>query len=116
MIEGVGVDIVSVERVRKLYQRFGSKFLRKIFSEEEISYSFNHSNPFPHLAARFAVKEAVIKALKKPKGLTFKDIKVVNNTDGSPKVVLPENFRKKILISISHEKKYTVAFVVVIPY
>lgn len=113
MIEGIGVDIVSVERIKKAYQRFGSRFLHKIFTEEEISYSFAHSNPFPHLAARFAVKEAVIKALKKPKGLKLKEIKVVNNTDGSPQITLPKRFQKKILLSISHEKNYTVAFVVV---
>lgn len=112
MIEGIGVDIVSIERIKKLYEKFGRKFLERVFTEEEISYSFNHSNPFPHLAARFAAKEAVIKALKRPKGLTLKDIEVKNNSDGSPEVKI-SGLNKKIFISISHERKYTVAFVVV---
>ncbi|GLI54095.1 holo-ACP synthase [Thermodesulfovibrio yellowstonii] len=112
MIEGVGVDIVAVERIRKIYEKFGAKFLNKVFTEGEISYSFSHSNPFPHLAARFAVKEAVIKALKKQRGLTLKNIEVRNNSDGSPYVTIP-GFYKKIFISISHEKNYTVAFVII---
>lgn len=113
MIEGIGVDIVSVERIKKIYERFGKKFLTRVFTEEEISYSFSHSNPFPHLAARFAVKEAVIKALRKPDELKLKDIEIKNNSDGSPEVKIP-GLDKKFLISISHEKDYTVAMVVVI--
>ncbi|MEN2993874.1 MAG: holo-ACP synthase [Thermodesulfovibrio sp.] len=113
MIEAVGVDIVSVERIKKIYERYGERFLKKIFTEEEISYSFKHSNPFPHLAARFAVKEAVIKALKKQKGLTLKKIEVRNNFDGSPEVKI-NGLNKKFFISISHEKSYALAFVVVI--
>lgn len=112
MIEGIGVDIVAVERIKKIYEKFGEKFLNRVFTSEEISYSFSHSNPFPHLAARFAVKEAVIKALKKKEGLTLKNIEVRNNSDGSPEVEI-QGFNKKIFISLSHEKNYTVAFVVI---
>lgn len=112
MIEGIGVDIVEVERIRKIYEKFGERFLNRVFTEGEISYSFTHANPFTHLAARFAVKEAVIKALKKHEGLTLKNIEVSNNSDGSPEVKIP-GFNKKIFISISHEKNYTVAFVII---
>lgn len=112
MIEGVGVDIVSVERIRKIYEKFGEKFLNRIFTEEEISYSFSHPNPFPHLAARFAVKEAVIKALKKPSGLSLKQIELKNNSDGSPEIKI-NGVNKRILVSLSHEKNYTVAMVIV---
>lgn len=112
MIEGVGVDIVSIERIKSVYEKFNIRFLNRVFTAEEIKYSFSHLNPFPHLAARFAVKEAVIKALKKPKGLKLKDIEVVNNLDGSPEVKI-DGLNKKIFISLSHERNYTVAFVVV---
>ncbi|MGB9710202.1 MAG: holo-ACP synthase [Thermodesulfovibrio sp.] len=113
MIEGIGVDIVSVERIKKIYERFGRKFLDRVFTEGEIAYSFSYSNPFCHLAARFAVKEAVIKALKKPSGLTLKHIEVKNNSDGSPEVKI-EGLNRKIFVSLSHEKKYTVAMVIII--
>ncbi|MCX7988521.1 MAG: holo-ACP synthase [Thermodesulfovibrio sp.] len=114
MTEGVGIDIVSNERIRNLYERFGEKFLRKIFTENEINYCFNYSDPIPHLAGRFAAKEAVIKALGKPEGLTLKNIEIINNKKGMPQVLLrkrlDENFN--FLITISHEKTHTVAFAI----
>lgn len=114
MIHGIGVDIVSIDRIKKVYEKFGKKFLQKVFTEREINYSFSHSNPFPYLAARFAGKEAVIKALKKPTGLNFKDIEIINNSDGSPEVNISKIHNKKVLLSISHEKNHTVALALVI--
>lgn len=113
MIEGIGVDIVSVERIERVYKKFGTKFLERVFADVEINYSFRHANPFVYLAARFAVKEAVLKALKKPEGLRLKDIELHHNKDGSPEVRLPDRFNKKILVSVSHEKTQAVAFVIV---
>lgn len=127
MIEGIGVDIVSVNRIKKLYEKFGVKFLNKIFTDKEITYCLSHANPYPHFAARFAVKEAVIKALKKPEALKLKDIEILNKSDGSPIVILnnylqngkhlPEMKTKvleKILVSISHEKEYAIAFITIL--
>jgi holo-[acyl-carrier protein] synthase len=112
MIEGIGVDIVSNSRIKKLYKRFGEKFLKRIFTEREINYCLRHSNPIPHLAGRFAAKEAVIKALDKPEGLKLKDIEIINNQNGSPIVLIYGVKDKKIKITLSHEKNYTVAFVI----
>lgn len=114
MIEGIGVDIVSIKRIKKLYEKFGVKFLNKIFTEKEIEYSLKHANPYPYLAARFAVKEAVIKALKKPEALKLKDIELINNPDGSPTVLLKGDKKEEIFVSISHEKKYAIAFVTIL--
>ena len=114
MIEGIGVDIVSVNRIKKLYEKFGVKFLNKIFTDKEIAYCLSHTNPYPHFAARFAVKEAVIKALKKPEGLKLKDIELINNPDGSPEIFLNEKNKKEIFVSISHEKSYAIAFVTIL--
>lgn len=114
MVHGIGVDIVSIDRIKKVYEKFGKKFLQKVFTEKEINYSFSYSNPFPHLAARFAGKEAIIKALKKPDGLNFKDIEIINKSDGSPLVKLNKIHNKKVLLSFSHEKTHTVAFALVI--
>lgn len=112
MIEGVGIDIVEVERIKRLYEKFGEKFLNRVFTEFEIKYSLSRSNPFPHLAARFAAKEAVIKALKGADGLNIKAIEVLNNEKGAPEVRVV-GLDKKFFLSISHEKKYAIAFVVV---
>lgn len=114
IIHGIGVDIVSIERIKKVYEKFGKKFLERVFTEREINYSFSHSNPFPHLAGRFAGKEAVIKALGKPQGLIFKDIEIINNSNGSPEVLLKKTKNRKIFLSISHENTYAVAFALVV--
>ncbi len=118
MIKGIGVDIVSVGRIKAIYEKFGEKFLRKVFTENEIKYCFSHKNPFPHFAARFAAKEAVIKALNKPEGLRLKDIEIIKSIDGSPKIAISGSCfgdREKTVIncSLSHEKNYAVAFVIV---
>jgi len=114
VIEGIGVDIVSNSRIKKLYKRFGEKFLRKIFTDREINYCLSYSNPVPHLAARFAGKEAVIKALEKPERLKLKDIEIINNQNGAPVVLIFGVEKKKIKITLSHEKNYTVAFVIIV--
>jgi holo-[acyl-carrier protein] synthase len=69
MIIGLGNDIIENQRIRDMYKKFGDRFLERIFNEEEISYCLSHRDPVPHLAVRFAVKEAAIKALNL-KGIT----------------------------------------------
>lgn len=112
MIEAIGIDIVSNERIKKLYEKFGERFLRKIFTEGEIKYCFSYSDPIPHLAGRFATKEAIIKALGKPRGLKLKDIEVINTPQGKPTAFLSNMEDRKILISLSHEKTHTVALAI----
>ncbi len=114
MIEGIGIDIVSNERIRKIYEKFGEKFLRKVFTEKEIEYCFQYKDPIPHLAGRFAVKEAVIKALGKPKGLNPKSVEVIKSSSGMPLTFIRGWEDQKFIISISHEKKYTVALALLI--
>lgn len=63
MIVGIGTDIVEISRIKNAVAKWGERFLRKIFTENEISYCYKKKDPFPHLAVRFAAKEAVIKAL-----------------------------------------------------
>ncbi len=116
MIKGIGVDIVSVGRIKAIYEKFGEKFLRKVFTENEIKYCFSHKNPFPHFAARFAAKEAVIKALNKPEGLRLKDIEIIKSIDGSPKIVIGDKPQTLIHCSLSHEKDYAIAFVIALTF
>ncbi len=63
MIRGVGTDIVSVERFRRAGARWGDRFFTRVFTDAELAYCRARKDPYPHLAARFAAKEAVIKAL-----------------------------------------------------
>jgi len=117
MIYSTGVDIVDVRRIERAYDRFGNRFLHRLFSPEEINQlREKKSGMIMSLAGKFAAKEAVMKAL----GVFFennvylKDIEVLNKPSGMPFVRLPQRLQikltgKKILISISHEKKYAVA-------
>lgn len=114
MIEAIGIDIVSNERVKKLYEKFGDRFLRKIFTESEIKYCLSYSDPIPHLAGKFATKEAIIKALGRPRGINLKSIEVINTPQGKPIAFLSNIKDRKILISLSHEKTHTVAIAIVI--
>ena len=67
----VGVDVIEVERVQRVYERQKERFLKRVFTQEEQDYCFSKSNPYPHLAARFAAKEAVSKAFSTGIGRLF---------------------------------------------
>ncbi|MCX5867688.1 MAG: holo-ACP synthase [Proteobacteria bacterium] len=115
----VGVDLVEVERVRGLVEKWGDRFLHRVFSDNEIAYSFGHRDPWPHLAARFAAKEALIKALGKV--FTLRDVSVENDDSGRPVVhftgsseqMVRELGFKSLDISLSHTKKLAIAMVVI---
>ena len=81
MIIGVGIDIIEIERIKKSVDKLGSKFLDKIYTELEKQYSLSKANKYQHLAARFAAKEAIIKALSSiyNEGFRWKDIEIFNN-------------------------------------
>ena len=63
MIAGVGLDLVSIGRIEKAFRRRPERFISRIYTWEEKEAAFRHGNPFPALAARFAAKEAVLKAI-----------------------------------------------------
>ena len=119
----IGVDIVEIDRIKKTCQKSGGRFLKRVFTEQELEYCLRKVNPFPHLAARFAAKEAVCKALNlKKKGIfSWREIEVISQSSGKPTVqvsglmdrVNRKNKVKQILVSLSHSKKYAVAQVVV---
>ncbi len=120
MILGIGIDIIEYERVVRLYDKFGEKFLRRVFLSREIEYCLKHENPSQYLAARIALKEAVSKAFGYGLGRKFqwKDVEIVKEGD-RPKVI----FHNKILkafndlecdcrVSISHQEKNSVAIAI----
>ena len=106
----VGVDIVDVERIRRLYERHGRHFVERVFTEIEAEYSFRTRGDrvYERLAARFAAKEAVIKALGY--AVPFRSIEVKNSTSGKP-VVTCELAGGKIEASLSHTDRLAIAYV-----
>ena len=93
MIIGIGIDIVKTVRIKKILDKFGHNFEKRIFTESEISDANNKSNvqaKINYYAKRFAAKEAFSKAigLGIGRGINFVDIEVINNKNGRPKIKL----------------------------
>lgn len=127
MILGIGNDIVSVERIENLLNKFGERFIKKVFTKEEETRSLKHSKPAASLAKRFAAKEAAWKALgdERQIGINWKDMGVRNNKSGKPfleltgkaaeqlKNLTPENMVARIDLSLTDELLYAQAFVII---
>lgn len=122
MIIGIGIDIVRNERIEGAIKRWGDRFLNKIFTEAEKEYASRHKSSAQHLSARLAVKEATFKALGTgwDEGMGWKDIEVLNNPQGRPQLTVKGKVKrlfeakgvKTIHTSISHEKDYSIAQVI----
>lgn len=86
MIVGMGVDIIEVPRVRAAIERFGDRFLRRLFTQREILYCESKANKFERFAARFAAKEAALKAIGTglSRGISWQDVEVVREPSGRP--------------------------------
>ncbi len=123
MIVGIGVDIVDVGRVRRLLERYGDRFVQRVFTDAENRYANKSVKSAERLAGRFAVKEAVLKAFGtgKSQGILWRDVETVSGPKGRPKVNLYCNADKylkmlhvnQIHVSISHDGGKAVAFVVI---
>lgn len=119
-ILGNGVDIVEVARIKRSIRRWGDYFLKRIFTPHELHYVQKKKNPYESLAARFATKEAVIKAFgeRKDRPLSLKQVEIINTAQGVPKVVLHGPNGKSLLrlqkdvrdlvVSMSHSRSYAV--------
>jgi holo-[acyl-carrier protein] synthase len=120
---GVGMDIVETKRIADSMERFGDRFLNRVFCEGEIAYAKSMKAPQLHLAARFAAKEAVSKAFGTGIGHTmgWRDIEIVREPSGKPRVVLhgkgeahaKELGVQAVHISLSHTAEYGAASAVV---
>ena len=117
-----GTDIIEVDRVRTSIENVGEKFLKKVFTDNEIRYcESKKTQKYQHYAGRFAAKEAVFKAISRQLedkySVCWKDIEVENDSHGIPSVILFNVDMKKIEnidISISHCKSYATANVVIL--
>lgn len=88
MIIGIGIDVCPIERMAGIIERHGEVFLSRVFTPTEIAYAGTGRARAERLAARFAAKEATIKALGAPSGMHWKDISVENETSGAPRLRL----------------------------
>ena len=104
---GLGLDIVEIRRIQALARR-NPRFLKRVFSAEEIAYCSAKRLRWQHFAVRFAAKEAVWKALGDG-ALALKDISVSKGGDGRPGVVLRGRPAPKIQLSLSHSDRYAAA-------
>jgi holo-[acyl-carrier protein] synthase len=120
---GVGVDLVENARIEHSLERFGERFLKRVFTPGEIEYSRSMKFPARHLAARFAAKEAVSKAFGTGigKAMGWKDIDVRRKASGEPFVVLEGGAKElaaernvsKVSITLSHTDHHAMAMIVV---
>lgn len=120
MIRSVGVDLVEVDRIRTTVERWGDRFLRRVYTEAEIDYCLRRGEKYRSLAARFAAKEAVMKALGTgwKRGVRWVDIEVVRRPGSAPEIVLHGQSRDlgrggRFLVSLSHTHTHAIAVVVV---
>ena len=126
MIYGNGIDIININRIRRVINKYGNKFKKRCFSISEIQRSEKRLNLVESYAKRYAAKEACAKALGTglARGVFWKDIEVVNNENGKPFIQLHgrakdilKNMNKKskpqIEVSLSDEKKYAIANVTI---
>lgn len=122
MILGMGVDIVEIYRMRDAVKKWGDSFLTKIFTPREIVYSNSRRLAHQHFAARFAAKEAVVKAFGEPNKhpIRWTEIEVLNDGEGKPKIefhndALKLKKKKKVgdvMVSMSHSDDYAIANVI----
>lgn len=124
IVRGVGTDIIECERIAKVFERQKDRFLKRVYTEGEQAYCLKMKNPVPHLAARFAAKEAVSKCFTTGIGdsLGWKSIEVVKGDREEPIIRLDEKGQellhklggRDVLVSLSHTENYGLAFAVIV--
>lgn len=119
MIHGIGTDIIEVKRIEQAIQRYGQRFLDRLFSQSEQDYCSRHRDHARHYAGRFAAKEAIVKALGTGFGdnISWLDIEITNDEHGKPHVILSDKVKEaynfpQLLLSISHCREYATAFAI----
>ncbi|MBN1894058.1 holo-ACP synthase [bacterium] len=120
MIQGIGVDIVDKRRVEGAVRRWGDRFTGRILTGDEQSACSTKADRIGCIAARFAAKEALLKAIGTGliSGMSWKDMEVVSGPDGKPDLVSRGGIGCRLKdcrvhLSLSHEKDHAVAFVVI---
>lgn len=122
MIVGTGVDITEVPRIAAAIQRFGERFIRRIFTDNEIRYCESKQNKAERYAARFAAKEAALKAIGTGwrRGVAWTDVEVTRQPGGRPTLAFHNvagQFAaqlgvKHAHVSLSHTVEHAIAHVI----
>jgi len=122
MITGIGIDVIQNQRINDSIERFGDRFLHRIYTEGEIEYCKNCAQPAIHYAARFAAKEAAFKALGTgwAAGVKWKDIEVERLPSGKPELHLhgealeraTREGAKHFYVSLTHDQLVSCAVVI----
>lgn len=119
-ILGIGVDVVDVKRMKTAVDAWGPALIKKMFTDTEVAYCKSKKKPHEHFAARFAAKEAVSKAMETGWSGEFRwrDVEVVNEASGAPKVVLHDYVASQLAecrvhVSLSHTENTVVAFAII---
>ena len=122
MIVGIGLDLVKIDRVRAIAERWKARFLDRLYTPAERRACMNKAVPYASLAGRFAAKEAVLKALGTgwSDGISWRDIEVLNDRSGRPRATVSGRVKTlmkragvtDIHVSLSHDTEYAVAEVV----
>lgn len=118
-IKGIGIDLTMIPRVRQVVERWDERFLRRVFTDEEIAYCRRRRDPIPHLAARFAAKEATLKALGTglSMGVSWREMEVRRERGEAPSMVLHGRCRavalakggRRVLLTLTHDGDYALA-------
>lgn len=124
IVRGVGTDIIECDRIRKVFERQGQRFLERVFTEEECAYCLKMKDPIPHLAARFAAKEAVSKCFTTGIGseLGWRSMEVIKGEREEPYIRLHGKAAEllqavgadDVLVSLSHTSNYGMAVAVLV--
>jgi len=106
---GIGIDVVEINRFQEKPFESNKNFYKKIFFDSEIKYCLKQKNSYQSFAAKFAIKESVIKSINKK--ISFLNI-LTDHKNSKPTVKLVKNLLYDFLVSVSHEKSYIIAVVV----
>jgi holo-[acyl-carrier protein] synthase len=121
MVIGIGIDIIEIDRIKKSVDDYGNQFLEKVYTPGELEYCLAKKNKYQHLAARFAAKEAIYKAISSnwESELSWQDMEIINAPNGMPEVKFKgtlEKFlsaEKSLKISMSHSRDYVACVAIV---
>lgn len=121
MVIGIGIDIIEIDRIKDSVEKFGDRFLNKIYTQKELDYCLKKKYKYQHLAARFAAKEAVYKALATGwnEDVSWQNIEISNEPNGMPIVTLQGKLKKflhkgkDLKISMSHSRDYVACMAII---
>jgi len=123
-IIGIGVDLTVISRLRRVVERWDQRFLRRVFTDQELAYCARRRDPIPHLAARFAAKEAGLKALGTGlrMGVRWRELEVRRERGAAPTLELSGRCHDlarakgaaRALLSLTHDGDYALAQVMLV--